>query len=137
MIVTAHSMEPNFIIIQSNDSTNPVAITLDKNLEFRKMKLIEYTIDGVPVTAGKPDELYYNLTLDDTSLNYHEWHRNDNLRGIPLPLTGQFTHETISPGKVVTLHPTKNFARLHVHLTNASDGRDAIFSRFIFLFEIF
>jgi hypothetical protein len=57
---------------------------------IRSMCITDYSITGVPVTAGVPNSLSYNVLLEE---RYLPMVRNDSAAGYPLRLTGSFTTE--------------------------------------------
>ncbi len=119
------------IFIQSNASTNPVAITLNRTTKFSKLILVEYSIDGIPVTAGVPNSLLYNLDIENIGVNINFVTRNENIKGHPLRLTGVFTTESYASNpKVIATFPTPiHFNNFHIRIKDHT-GADATFTKF-------
>jgi len=49
----------------------------------------QVSLSGVPVTAGVPNSLYYNLDIE--GLDPSHWIKGDTSVGVPVRLTGSFT----------------------------------------------
>jgi hypothetical protein len=86
----------NQIFISSAANTNPISVTLPRldSVKIEKIKIREYSIRGIPVTAGIPDDLHFNLIIEHQSVYQNFLNRNDYKKGYPLRLTGTFTSES-------------------------------------------
>jgi hypothetical protein len=85
----------NQLFIYASSSTNPVQVELSQKAtgSFKQIYLKQYSITGVPVTAGVPDNLFYTIDFDNTASPNQHILRTDHKRGFPLRLTGLFTTE--------------------------------------------
>ena len=79
----------NQLVIYLENST-PSPIILKKSLKINGLKLVRYTINGVPVTNGIPNYLFYLLNFNDDFILLN-CNSNIPFSGFPLPITGQFT----------------------------------------------
>lgn len=123
-----------FLFITSLASTNPVRVRIADTVDVNNLRLQAYSITGVPVTAGVPDNLYYNLLFQGvSSLNGNDWIRSDGLTGKPLALSGSFTHEDLNEPLIITDQPVK-LQDFEVKLTDTS-GNNATFTSFALWLE--
>jgi hypothetical protein len=59
--------DKKLFFVYNNSTSNSIAVDLTQDLQLNKLTLIQYQIDGVPVTGGVPDSLFYNLNFTNTS----------------------------------------------------------------------
>ena len=91
------------LFVSSTGSTNPIDINIDrdthKSMAGFELWLDAYSIFGVPVVGGVPVNQYVSLVLEGIP-NHIEgtWLRNDNGRGVPLPITDENTRVFLTPG---------------------------------------
>ena len=113
----------NKIFIANLTGANPFSVSLPKEIDLTGWVLTEFTFSGVPVTSGVPDEMFYNLHLDNIpNCSTSEWIRNDNNAGIPLGLSGEFTHERPQDMEILRFSSTKPVSSFRIRFTNGSDG---------------
>jgi hypothetical protein len=129
--------EPLFI------STTSASTTYQSNFgrrspEIREMRLVGFSITGVPVSAGVPDHLFYNLQITCGNTNIMSYNRNDGREDIPLPMTGEFTTYNFSEpmlifNKNMGIHVT--FDKLIFKLTD-SNGSTPTFTQLCLWFSV-
>jgi hypothetical protein len=124
--------DKKLFLVYNNTTSNTIQVDLTQDLNLTKLTLIQYQIDGVPVTGGVPDNLFYNLNFTNTSCAMNNPIRNDSVTGFPLTLTGTFTEKSLETGWEVINHPTK-LGKFVVEVTKP-DKSAAVLSRFSFLF---
>ena len=137
------------VVVYLANST-PSPIVLKKSLKINGLKLVRYTINGVPVTNGIPNYLFYLLNFNDNSL-FLNCNSNISFSGFPLPITGQFTSNElpiliplrekmnlISPPNLPYTHSTDHIEiqQLNLQLLD-SNGNPATFTNACFCFQTF
>jgi hypothetical protein len=131
-------MTKNQIFVTAAASTNPIKVTLP-HLETGKMKelyLREFSIKGVPTTAGVPDDLFFDMEIEHQSANNQFMNRNDNRRGYPLKLTGAFTTDKYdTPVKVVDFGNTTRVNDFNIKLSTPTGTNNATYTSIAFWFE--
>ena len=118
--------------VYSNTTANTLAIDLTQDMDLKSLTLIQYSFDGIPVTGGIPDYLFYNLNFINTSCVMNTPIRNDNVVGFPLMLTSTFTEKTLQTGWKVIDHPAR-LSKFTIQITKP-DKSDAVLTRFVLLF---
>jgi hypothetical protein len=128
-----------YLFIETNTSTNPIVVTLTEPLNFNRWFLVEYTIDGVPVTSTIPDVTHYQMKIEDiagfTNRDYlHSSVAGNTLANIvPVFLTAEYTHQLLTPPRLISRSQVSHIRNFRIRLTNP-DGTDATFSQCAFLF---
>ena len=121
-------------MLYSNASSNTLNVDLSSDVDLRTLTLIQYSFDGIPVSSGIPDYLFYNLNfINSPYLVMNNPIRNDNVTGFPLALTGTFTEKTLATGWKVIDHDTK-LGKFTIQITKP-DKSDAVLTRFMLVFE--
>jgi hypothetical protein len=133
------SNQANYLIINSETFVNPIPITVNKSLSFRKMFLLEYAIHGVPITGDIPNFTHYDITfegLNDWTLQNWIHICPSSSKKLPLFLdVGDVTHRILNPPRLITevgISEMKNF-KINVYDTT---GNLATFTKIALLFYL-
>ncbi len=121
-----------FIYLSNNSINNP--IILKEPLKLNGLKLVRYSINGVPTTNGIPNNLFLLLNFQDIPYQL-DLNSNVNIGGIPLPLTGTFT--SVELNHIIHLNPG-NYQTIQQFSLTLKDslGNYATFSNACFWFDI-
>ena len=125
-------MPERIFMVYSDTTASTLNLDLTSDLNVNSLTLINYAVDGVPVSSGIPDYLFYNLNFINTSCVMNNPIRNDNVVGFPLMLDATFTTKTLETGWKVIDHPAR-LSKFTVQLTKP-DKSAAVLSRFVLLF---
>lgn len=129
----------NFLFLNSESGTNPILIQADRFISWKKIYLVEYTINGVAVTSGVPDNTHFDLSFEQLpGFSIPDWiHLASSRTNVfPVLLTSENTHQSYSPPRLISqfssVQGVKNF---QIRLKDKDDN-DATFTSCAFLFYI-
>ena len=102
---------------------------------IQSIELYAYSIKGVPVIEGQPEDLFVNFNMEPSgSIGSLNWLRSDLQTIAALPITDAFTHDHLaSPVLISGQH--KHNGTYTITLTRPN-GTDAVFTDAAFWFHI-
>jgi hypothetical protein len=125
--------DPHRIFVYA--TTTPFTIDLPSEHRHNKLFLFEYTIKGAPQTLSVPDNVFYNLIIEDSPAYSSQYIRNDQRPGIPLALTGGFTHIECLPPLEVARGSNDKLHHFRMRIPD-QNGNPAVFSDIALCFQI-
>jgi hypothetical protein len=97
-----------------------------------KLILYAYTIKGVSVTNGIPDDTFFNIRIGDLNPT---WVRSDQSNLVALAVTDQFTHEHLPRPIQFVTQPGKSLEGQNIIVTGP-DGQPAVFTEMLMWFTM-
>lgn len=104
---------------------------------IQSIELYAYSIKGVPVIEGQPEDLFVNFDMEASGTAGNiSWLRSDLKNMAALPITDAFTHDHLaSPLMITTPGAQKHNGTYTITLTRPN-GTDAVFTDAAFWFHI-
>lgn len=117
-----------FIYLKGGQNPFQVDIPGSVNNNARQIFVQAYVFKGVPTVSGSPNSIFYNLNTENSDIHFNQLLRNDNRKGVPLPLDrSDYTSRVMQPMlHIADYQNSKPLLHFTLRITD-ENGKDALF----------